>query len=374
MEYSWNKFDPKTTTFGSWKKFKELETEAYGRGSVFLACNRSLRCITVKSASEHNHYASSWLEQEHGFLSQLIGIPYVIQCYGEDYSVENGHNVYNLLLEYAPGGTLRDLIKSRYYDQGLSLPETHVAVYARMLLRGLAGIHGKGIVHCNLKPETILEFPAIYGGELINDLVIADFASARKVSENHLPVMTTGTTRLYASPELVSSGQFGTYTDIWSFGCIVHEMMTGKPFLWNNDIALIDQIPQGNNNDNIDLTSSWRFSNTGEAGVDFLRRCLERDPERRWSAKELLLHPFIIKNLKIMSETCGVDFEEIDRKNCLRTTANPFGNGWVSRNLFSEPAMDVEVLQQQRPTAAHPLLDLLQQPPQQPRAAAHTGI
>ncbi|KAL2477678.1 mitogen-activated protein kinase kinase kinase 21 [Forsythia ovata] len=160
--------------------------------------------------------------------------------------MENNIEVYNLLLEYASHGTLADLIK-KY--QG-NMPESLVACYSYMLLKGLYHVHYKGFVHCDMKPENILVFPTRNGSN-IHNLKIADFGLAKKSAEKEIlipgPSNFNRGTLLYASPESVSWGIHKPATDIWSLGCIIVEMITGKP-LWNSRTStqnLIHQIVFG---------------------------------------------------------------------------------------------------------------------------------
>ena len=61
--------------------------------------------------------------------------------------------VYNLLLEYASGGTLSDLIKKL---GGVGLHDSDIKRYTKSMLKGLSHVHDCGYVHCDLKPENVL--------------------------------------------------------------------------------------------------------------------------------------------------------------------------------------------------------------------------
>lgn len=93
-------------------------------------------------------------------------------------------------------------------------------------------------------------------------------------------------TPMYMSPEVIkgsNEGRLGS-VDIWSLGCVILEMSTGRrPWAsLDNEWAIMYNIAQGNPPQ---LPSREQLS---EQGIDFLRRCFERDPKRRASAAELL--------------------------------------------------------------------------------------
>ncbi|MFS8000699.1 putative mitogen-activated protein kinase kinase kinase STE-STE11 family [Helianthus anomalus] len=106
--------------------------------------------MAVKSAEVS---ASGSIQKEKGVMDNISGCPYVIKCFGEEITNgESGRMVYNMLLEYASGGTLADVIKS---SNGKGLPELEVRRHARTILRGLSHIHKRGYVHCDLKPQIL---------------------------------------------------------------------------------------------------------------------------------------------------------------------------------------------------------------------------
>ncbi|KAI4296209.1 hypothetical protein L6164_036185 [Bauhinia variegata] len=230
------------------------------------------------------------LRKEENILNNFSRCPEIVQCYGSEITVEDGVCVANLILEYAPYGTLSDLIKKGAFS------ENQVRVFTGMLLRGLSCIHRMGFVHCDLKPENVLVFP---GAEMTSyQLKIADFGLAMTSEEkkNFDPRnwrFRYRGTPLYMSPESVTMGEIEPELDIWSLGCVVLEMVTGLP-LWKSwrierEDDFLCRL--------VFLRAKPRIPETVSMECrDFLSKCFDRESDRRWSADMLLKHPFLAPN------------------------------------------------------------------------------
>ena len=100
-------------------------------------------------------------------------------------------------------------------------------------------------------------------------------------------------TPMYMSPEVIKGTNEGRQgaIDVWSLGCVILEMSTGRrPWAsLDNEWAIMYNIAQGNPPQ---LPSRDQLS---PEGIDFLRRCFEKDPRRRASAAELLQCEWIMK-------------------------------------------------------------------------------
>nr|DAD37320.1 TPA_asm: hypothetical protein HUJ06_007961 [Nelumbo nucifera] len=241
--------------------------------------------IAVKS-SEYSESGS--IREERKILTQLQDCRQVIHCYGEDVTVEDGFTIYNLLLEYASGGSLYD----RIVCSGGGLPESEVRRYTRSILTGLSHIHKCGFVHCDIKPENLLLVPSS-SSKGRSSVKIADFGLSKRVGEDMLcrkDGMMLRTTPLYAAPESISFCVYEPCSDIWALGCTVINMITGKT-AWDfppdtdvdiflNEIGFKPVVPKIPEELSIE-------------GKDFLSLCLTRNESLRWTADMLLLHPFV---------------------------------------------------------------------------------
>ncbi|KAH7293309.1 hypothetical protein KP509_28G020400 [Ceratopteris richardii] len=264
-------------------------------GHVTLATNlEDGSLLAVKSVTGPSPSELLALQNEFHVLQSLQS-PFVIRCLGADFSGNSNGAVQPasgyLFLEYMVGGSLADFLR----QSGMRMrQEKHVRRFTRSILKGLAYLHEQGIVHCDIKSKNILVGPS-------GDVKIADFGAARRIGEEPL---TPGThlrgTPLWMAPE-VAVGKVPTpASDIWSLGCTVVEMLRGTP-PWGECVRSVaaalfklgctDEIPP------------LPVSISSEA-EDFLIRCLRRDSTERWTAEQLLKHPFVSDGEELAEKDC----------------------------------------------------------------------
>ncbi|CAN1141369.1 Mitogen-activated protein kinase kinase kinase 20 [Linum perenne] len=273
-----------------WIRGQRLGNGSFGEVFIAIPTNPYLPLMAVKSAPEHT--ASSLL-LEYNILQIFRGAPGIIQCHG--FGISTGQPdtcapvTYDLLLEYASGGSLTNVIKS----YGGGIPEKLVRDYTRELLKALCIIHSHGYTHCDIKPDNILVFPDSRNPE-ISHLKIADFGLAVEAAKIHPRNRDFRGTPRYAPYELAVFGRVTTAMDIWALGCTVIEMLTGVP-PWNyckdkNEVMMEirkgrpPQIPE------------W----LSEEGKDFLNKCFLMSWVERLPAGLLLLHPFVNEGWRSM--------------------------------------------------------------------------
>ncbi|GFP84734.1 mitogen-activated protein kinase kinase kinase 2 [Phtheirospermum japonicum] len=241
--------------------------------------------MAVKSAEVS---VSSTLQKEREIMNNLDGSPYVITCFGEETTIgDKGMMAYNVLLEFASGGTLADRIKKLS-----GLPEHEVRAHTRSILRGLNGIHGLGYVHCDLKPDNILL--AKIGDLGLAKREIKQSNKKRKIMESNY----WRGTPMYLSPETVIDYVQAAPSDVWAVGCIVLEMLTGKP-AWDefNAEDILARIGAAKELPKIpdDISREAR---------DFLKCCFVTNSIFRFTCDMLLNHPTL--------QGLGDDVEELE--------------------------------------------------------------
>lgn len=191
---------------------------------------------------------------------------------GFDLTRENGKVMYNLFMEYVAGGSLGDEIVRR----GGRIKEAAAGFYTRQIVRGLEYLHARGLVHCDIKARNILV------GE--DGVKIADFGCSKWVSQP----AAIGGTPMFMAPEVARGEEQGFSSDIWALGCTLIEMVTGGP-PWpdaGNPVSVLHRIGYSGESPEIPSFLS-------DPAKDFLGKCLRRDARERWSASQLLGHPFL---------------------------------------------------------------------------------
>ncbi|ORY09103.1 Ssk2-type MAP kinase [Clohesyomyces aquaticus] len=229
------------------------------------------------------------IRDEMGVL-QVLDHPNIVSYYG----IEPHRDKVYIFMEYCSGGSLAGLL-----EHGRIEDETVIMVYALQMLEGLAYLHESSVVHRDIKPENILldhngviKFVDFGAAKVIarkGRTLAADHAATRQgVGQENM----AGGTPMYMSPEVIRGHDQGRHgaVDIWSLGCVILEMATGRrPWAsLDNEWAIMYNIAQGNPPQ---LPTPDQLS---EQGIDFLKRCFEKDPARRASAVELLQHDWIM--------------------------------------------------------------------------------
>ncbi len=247
-----------------------------GMGEVYRARDRTLnRDVAIKilpSAFVHDPVRRARFEREARILAALTH-PHIAAING----VEQRDDVYALVLELVEGQTLADRLRAG------PVPLREAVAIARQIADALDAAHEKGIIHRDLKPANIAITP--------DDVVkVLDFGLARVSTSGsvedltHSPTVTAGVTRdgvvlgtvLYMSPEQARGKTVDTRTDVWAFGCVLYEMLAGRPAFAADTVsdvivAILEREPD------------WRLlpPDASPTLTRLLLRCLEKDPKRR---------------------------------------------------------------------------------------------
>lgn len=218
------------------------------------------------------------LKREIGLLRDLKH-PNIVQYLGCSSSGDS----LNIFLEYVAGGSVQTMLNS--YG---ALPEPLVRSFVRQILTGLSYLHGKDIIHRDIKGANILV-------DNKGTIKISDFGISKKLeasnilsgahNNKHRPSLQGSV--FWMAPEVVKQTSHTRKADIWSLGCLVVEMMTGThPYPDCTQLQAIFKIGGGRAAPTIPEHAS-------EEAQEFLARTFELDHEKRPGAEELILSPFL---------------------------------------------------------------------------------
>ncbi len=194
------------------------------------------------------------------------------------YGLEQIGDVQALVLELVEGETLAERIAAR--DSRFAIGDA--LGIARQIADALEAAHEKGIVHRDLKPANVKVTPA--GTVKVLDFGLAKSSAASAPDLSQSPTITISGTRegvllgtaAYMSPEQARGQSVDKRADIWAFGCVLFEMLTGRiPFpgatVSDHIAAILEREPD------------WSAvpASTPAAIRRLLKRCLEKDPRNR---------------------------------------------------------------------------------------------
>ena len=256
-------------------------------GEVYAAIDTRLdRAVAIKVLPEHladDPHIRERFEREARAVGSL-NHPHICTLF--DVGEQDG--VHFLVMELVEGDTLAArLAKGR-------LPVDDALEYAIQIADALDKAHRQGIVHRDLKPGNIM---ITKSGTKLLDFGLARLEvasptnqlSALATLEGAEPLTAKGTimgTLQYMAPEQVEGAETDARTDIFAFGAVVYEMITGKrAFTGESQASLIGAILKD------EPGSMAEFETMTPASLDHvIGRCLEKDPDQRWQTAADLMH------------------------------------------------------------------------------------
>ncbi|GBC06613.1 hypothetical protein RclHR1_06970004 [Rhizophagus clarus] len=183
----------------------------------------------------------------------------------------------NIILEYVENGSLLHTLRSFG-----NFPEKLVVSYVVKILEGLVYLHTKQVVHCDLKAANILTTKN-------GNVKLSDFGVSLNLKMMEQVSTEVAGTPNWMAPEVIELKGASTASDIWSLGCTIIELLTGKP-PYSDLLAMTalfriveDDCPPLPENISDDLT-------------DFLKQCFHKKPSMRPTARDLFRHDWIKNN------------------------------------------------------------------------------
>jgi serine/threonine protein kinase len=297
---------PKYPGLERWKLLEKMGDGAFS--NVYRAADREMItgevAIKVVRKFEMNNMQRANILKEVQIMRQLDH-PNIVKLI--DFS--ESRQYYYIILELAPGGELfHQIVRLTYFSEDLS---RHVIV---QVAKALEYLHEEmGVVHRDIKPENILfrripfvptknpkpkqagdedkvdegEFiPGVGAGE-IGQIQIADFGLSKVVWDKQ--TMTPCGTVGYTAPEIVKDERYSKSVDMWALGCVLYTLLCGFPPFYDESIeVLTEKVAKGQ----FTFLSPW-WDDISKSAQDLISHLLTVDPDKRYTIKEFLAHPWI---------------------------------------------------------------------------------
>ncbi|TFK41240.1 kinase-like domain-containing protein, partial [Crucibulum laeve] len=270
--------------------FKWIRGELIGKGSygrVYVALNATTGEVMAVKQVELTRIANDRNSRQLEVVEALkfesdtlrdLDHPNIVQYLG----YEENQETLSIFLEYVPGGTIASCLRNHGRFR-----EDVTKSFTFQILDGLEYLHSKQILHRDLKADNILLEES--GTCKISDFGISK--KAEKINEGRAFTAMKGTV-YWMAPEVVSTDSSKGYdrkVDIWSVGCVVLEMWSGKR-PWSGEEVLPVMMKLVNNKLPPPIPPDVILS---ESARDFREQCFYADPARRPSAAVLQKHPYL---------------------------------------------------------------------------------
>lgn len=209
--------------------------------------------------------------QKEAELASELNHPNIVAIYGPGSDLEGNPTI---IMRLVAGESLEEILKR----EG-KLSEERATDIAQQICEALVYSHSKGIVHRDIKPSNIIISKTESGADLVQ---LVDFGIARCVYEQKTATMAITQavdmlgSPLYMSPEQLLGQEVTEASDMYSFGCVFYEMLTGKPPFYDENPVKVVLMHISENSDLLPLPEKLRFT---------LESMLQKTPGIRFSAK-----------------------------------------------------------------------------------------
>jgi serine/threonine-protein kinase len=262
----------------------ERELQAGGSARVFLATEVALeRRVVVKvlPPDVSRSVDAERFRREVGFIAKLQHPHLIPLLNAGSVRIDNGGELRWFSMPFVDGQTLRErLLRS-------PIPSSDVRRLLRELASALAYAHTHGVVHRDIKPENMLLSDGV---SMIADFGVAkalDNAAAIGPDGKRVTTMSTilGTPSYMAPEQILSAMVVDHRADLYAFGCVAYELLTGTPPLQRDSLratltAQVSETPS---------PLLERCPEVAPALAHTIMRCLEKDPNRRLSSASMIV-------------------------------------------------------------------------------------
>jgi eukaryotic-like serine/threonine-protein kinase len=248
-----------------------------GKKKVYLAhdtvLDRDVAFALIKT-EKLDETARTRIKREAQAMGRLGDHPNIVTVY--DFGEAPETNQPYMVLPLLSGGDVEGLIK-KAADHKLPMPQS--VEIARSVCKGLEFAHARGIIHRDIKPGNV--WMSADGTAKVGDFGLAVAVDRSRLTQVGMMVGTVS----YMPPEQAMGGEVTARADLYSFGAMLYEMVTGRPpFVGDDSVAII-----GQHINTPPVSPSWHRADLPPSLETLIMQLLEKDPQKRPSSAKVVL-------------------------------------------------------------------------------------